>query len=119
MKRILVSSMARSLIRRKTITRLVNLHIAGDWGDVDIYERLRNSLAERLGCRVCSLFHLRPGVIILVITPARNRPVIVLTPEEYDPVEMNWFSRNGRTSQSANGLREFLSSFQLRKSRQM
>ena len=67
---------------------LLRRHAAGDWGDLDAYDRAANVQALRDGSRLLSAYHIAEGVTLWIITEAADehsyRPATtLLLPEEY------------------------------------
>jgi len=58
-------------------------HQSGDWGDVDAHDRMENQLSLEQGFRLMSVYSLRNGVKIWVITEADRSSTSILLPEEY------------------------------------
>jgi hypothetical protein len=55
-------------------------HLAGDWGNLKPDDRRENELALRAGLRIMSVYKLKTGVTIWVVTEADRS---LLLPEEY------------------------------------
>lgn len=58
-------------------------HLSGDWGDLDEHDRLENELSVREGFRILSVYTLKNGVVIWIITEADRSSSCVLLPDEY------------------------------------
>jgi len=58
-------------------------HLAGDWGIVKSEDRRENELALRAGLRIMSVYLLKSGVRIWVITEADRSSTCFLLPDEY------------------------------------
>ena len=58
-------------------------HAAGDWGDLDDYDRQANDRALRHGGRLFSAHHAADGVKIWIITEADRSSSCVLLPVDY------------------------------------
>jgi hypothetical protein len=58
-------------------------HSGGDWGDTDAEDSERNEKAIKDGSRVFSVYTLRDGTRIYVITEADRSATTILLPEEY------------------------------------
>jgi hypothetical protein len=58
-------------------------HIAGDWGDVDEHDRRENELSLTHGFRLLSVYTLKTGTKIWIITEADRSVTTVLLPDEY------------------------------------
>lgn len=69
----------------------IGRHARGDWGDVDTHDRQANETALEDGSRLFSVYHLKDGTKIWVITEAESveadpnsrLSTCVLLPEEY------------------------------------
>jgi hypothetical protein len=66
---------------------LLARHVAGDWGDLDLHDRLQNDMAITNGARIMSAYVVR-GVKIWIITEATDdegerESTCLLLPEEY------------------------------------
>jgi hypothetical protein len=61
---------------------LIDRHQAGDWGDLNLHDRVANHLALRDGSRILSAYDL-PGGRLWVITEADRSATTILKPEEY------------------------------------
>ncbi len=58
-------------------------HGIGDWGDTDADDQERNEEALKDGSRIFSVYSLRDGTRIYVITEADRAATTILLPEEY------------------------------------
>ena len=58
-------------------------HLSGDWGDVDEHDRLENELSLGRGLRLMSVYSLRDGTKIWVITEADRSATTFLLPADY------------------------------------
>jgi hypothetical protein len=58
-------------------------HVRGDWGDVCDEDSEANDLALKDGSRIFSVYHLKDGTKIWVITEADRSSTCILLPEEY------------------------------------
>jgi hypothetical protein len=58
-------------------------HIAGDWGEVCEDDRQENELSLREGFRLMSIYTLKTGVKLWVITEADRSVTTLLLPDEY------------------------------------
>lgn len=56
-------------------------HAAGDWGDLDDFDRRQNDLAARLNLRIFSAYDTDEGVRIWIITEGDRLATTVLLPE--------------------------------------
>jgi hypothetical protein len=88
--RILVTPAAHEAVERAgaTIDELVERHVSGDWGDVDVDDANANAEAVSTGARILSAYALPKGGRVWVMTEAigRNRErraTTVLLPNEY------------------------------------
>lgn len=61
----------------------LNRHAAGDWGSLSQQERLANAEALREGSRLLSIYQLKDGTTIWIITEADRSATTVLLPAEY------------------------------------
>ena len=62
---------------------LLARHLAGDWGEVDEHDRLENEFSLENGLRLMSVYTLRDGTKIWVITEADRSATTFLLPDEY------------------------------------
>jgi hypothetical protein len=58
-------------------------HVSGDWGDTDAADQQSNEEAIKDGDRILSVYSLRDGTRIYVITEADRSATTILLPEEY------------------------------------
>lgn len=58
-------------------------HAAGDWGVVDAADKRANDQALKVGARLLSVYLLRDGTKIWIITEADRAATTVLLPDEY------------------------------------
>ena len=58
-------------------------HASGDWGDVCEEDRQANELAVESDLRLFSVYHLRDGTKIWIITEADRSATTLLLPSEY------------------------------------
>jgi hypothetical protein len=58
-------------------------HVQGDFGEVDGEDRRANEQAVETGGRILSVYRLRTGVKVWVITEADRSASCVLLPEDY------------------------------------
>jgi hypothetical protein len=61
----------------------VQRHVSGDWGIVDDRDRRENETAIIIHMRIMSVYLLKNGVGIWIITEADRTSTCVLLPEEY------------------------------------
>jgi hypothetical protein len=61
----------------------VQRHVSGDWGMVKPEDRRENEVAIILHMRIMSVYLLKSGVRIWIITEADRSSTCVLLPEEY------------------------------------
>lgn len=87
---ICVTPAAQEAVERagSSIVELVQHHIAGEWGDVDVDDANANAEAIDTGARILSAYVLSTGVRVWVMTEARDksgerRVTTVLLPTEY------------------------------------
>ena len=62
---------------------LVDRHVAGDWGDVELESAEANADALLNGTRLMSVYRLPSGVQIWIITEADRSSTTILLPEDY------------------------------------
>jgi len=60
----------------------ISRHANGDWGEVDEHDRKANQYALEHGLRVMSVYTLRTGEKIWIITEADRSVTTILLPEE-------------------------------------
>lgn len=58
-------------------------HLAGDWGEVDEADRRENEFSLKAGLRIMSVYKLKTGVTVWIITESDRSSTCVLLPEEY------------------------------------
>ena len=61
----------------------LNRHVAGDWGDIDNADRRENDLSVVEGLRIFSVYRLRDGTKLWIITEADRSSTCILLPDEY------------------------------------
>jgi hypothetical protein len=58
-------------------------HLSGDWGEVDEHDARENELSLNHDLRIMSVYTLRAGARIWIITEADRSSTCILLPEEY------------------------------------
>jgi len=58
-------------------------HAAGDWGELDDFDKQQNDLAVKQGLRILSAYDTDEGVRIWIITESDRSATTVLLPDEY------------------------------------
>jgi hypothetical protein len=58
-------------------------HISGDWGDIDGEDVQENEFALNQNLRLLSVYHLKDGTKIWIITEADRSATTILLPSEY------------------------------------
>jgi hypothetical protein len=58
-------------------------HAAGDWGEVGREDKAENELSLREGFRILSVYTIKSGVKIWVLTESDRSATTILLPEEY------------------------------------
>lgn len=58
-------------------------HIAGDWGDICQEDQGLNEIALATGARILSVYTLKTGVKVWIITEADRASTCILLPEDY------------------------------------
>lgn len=66
-----------------TAIELLRRHACGDWGDLCEEDREANAEALKEGLRILSVYRLRDGAKIWIITEADRSVTTLLLPEEY------------------------------------
>jgi hypothetical protein len=61
----------------------VSRHLTGDWGDLEVEDKVENELSLREGFRLLSAYHLPDGTKVWIITEADRSVTTVLLPDEY------------------------------------
>lgn len=61
---------------------LINRHVKGDWGDVDLEDKMANNAALKNGSRLLSVYRFEAGRL-WILTEADRSVTTVLLPEEY------------------------------------
>lgn len=67
----------------ESVSTYLSRHVSGDWGVVDAEDARENEYAIILKMRIMSVYLLKSGVRIWIITEADRRSTCVLLPEEY------------------------------------
>jgi hypothetical protein len=67
----------------ESLLNYVQRHLSGDWGIVKPEDRRENEVAILLHMRIMSVYLLKSGVRIWIITEADRSSTCVLLPEEY------------------------------------
>jgi hypothetical protein len=81
--RIVTTDKARLRLPYEEILKAIGRHQAGDWGDVEKDDRLRNETALTEGLRLWSIYHTPTGVKFWIITEADRSSSTVLLPSDY------------------------------------
>ena len=68
---------------RQSLMEFLRRHGRGDWGELSPHDRHENEIALQKGYRIMSVYHLRDGTKIWVITEADRQNTTVLLPDEY------------------------------------
>jgi len=58
-------------------------HAAGDWGNLDAFDRRQNDLAVQQGLRILSAYNIEKDTRIWIITESDRSATTVLLPSEY------------------------------------
>lgn len=74
---------AMAALSNEDITKALDRHARGSWGDLDEHDRLENERAVRNECRLLSAYHTATKVKFWVITEADRATTTILLPEEY------------------------------------
>jgi hypothetical protein len=67
----------------QTYQEFLNRHVSGDWGDLGTEDKVENELSLLEPFRIFSVYHLKDGTKIWIITEADRSVTTVLLPEEY------------------------------------
>jgi len=67
----------------ESLSDYVQRHVSGDWGIVKAEDRRENEVAIMLHMRIMSVYLLKSGVRIWIITEADRSSTCVMLPEEY------------------------------------
>jgi hypothetical protein len=67
----------------ETPATFLHRHVVGDWGDLDEHDRAENDLSVNRGFRILSVYKLRDGTRIWIITEADRSSTTILLPSEY------------------------------------
>jgi hypothetical protein len=81
--RIVATPNALASLTEQDITRAIQRHQAGDWGDVDQHDRKQNERALQTGCRLLSVYRSANGMVFWLITEADRSVTTVLMPDDY------------------------------------
>lgn len=74
---------ALGTVSKEEITRSIQRHRTGDWGDVSGEDRQANDLALIDGSRLFSVYHTKADVKYWIITESDRSVTTVLLPEDY------------------------------------
>jgi hypothetical protein len=66
-----------------TSDELLDRHISGDWGDVDVEDAAENVLSVQEGYRILSAYTLSTGERLWIITEHDRSSTTLLLPSEY------------------------------------
>lgn len=58
-------------------------HFVGDWGELERHDVRENELGLKEGHRLFSVYHIKDGTKIYIITEADRSSTTILLPEEY------------------------------------
>lgn len=81
--RIVSTPRALAELTQDEITRAIQRHQAGDWGDVYPDDRRANDKALQNGTRILSVYHTAARVKFWIVTEADRSVTTVLFPEDY------------------------------------
>ncbi len=62
-------------------------HVMGDWGELVDFDRIQNEEALEFGGRLLSIYRLRDGTELWVVTTEDRTTTTLLLPAESDPTE--------------------------------
>ena len=68
---------------RESLLTYLQRHLSGDWGEVDEHDARENELSLNHDLRIMSVYTLRTGTRIWIITEADRSSTCILLPEEY------------------------------------
>lgn len=74
---------AMAALSNEDITKALDRHARGNWGDLDEHDRLENERALRNECRILSAYHTATKVKFWVITESDRATTTILMPDEY------------------------------------
>ena len=74
---------ALEVIHPEDLSRSLQRHAQGDWGDCGEQDRQENDLSLLEGFRLFSVYHDRNGTKFWIITEADRSATSILLPEEY------------------------------------
>lgn len=74
---------ALAQLSQDDILASIQRHQAGDWGEMDEYDRQENESALQNGFRLLSVYRSAAGVKFWLITEADRSVTTVLMPEDY------------------------------------
>lgn len=80
---IVMTQGAMAALTQDDVLKALIRHFAGDWGNLDDFDREQNDLAITNGGRILSSFESQTGVKFWVITEADRSATTILLPEEY------------------------------------
>jgi hypothetical protein len=67
----------------ESVSTYLNRHAAGDWGDLKPEDRREKEFSLKAGLWIMSVYKLKTGVTIWVITEADRSSTCILLPDEY------------------------------------
>lgn len=62
---------------------LLQLHAAGDWGDLSQEDKDANDQAAKFGGRILSAYDMPNGEAVWIVTEADRKKTTILLPDEY------------------------------------
>ena len=74
---------ALEAIHPEDVSRSLQRHSQGDWGDCGEADRQENELSLQEGFRLFSVYHDRNGIKFWIITEADRSSTTILLPEDY------------------------------------
>lgn len=67
----------------ESVSTYLSRHVSGDWGDLKPEDRRENEFSLKAGLRIMSVYKLKLGVTVWIITESDRSSTCVLLPEEY------------------------------------
>ena len=74
---------ALEVLHPEDLSRSLQRHAQGDWGDCGEEDRQENELSLQEGFRLFSVYHDRNGTKFWIITEADRSSTTILLPDEY------------------------------------
>src|SRR5262245_57289952 len=80
---VVITPAAMNRIPADEVQAALARHARGDWGDINEHDRHENALALQEGFRLMSVYQLKDGTRLWIITEADRSVTTILLPEDY------------------------------------